>query len=101
MNLPNCFDPVIVTVDIQERLVPSVYNPDEIVARASVLLRGAAELGVRVIATEHTPKDWVIPFPPLQKPLSRKKAVWSPRPLFRFSVRKNFRKLFRRCVPTH
>ena len=52
MNLPNCFDPVIVTVDIQERLVPSVYNPDEIVARASVLLRGAAELGVRVIATE-------------------------------------------------
>ena len=56
MNLPNCFDPVIVTVDIQERLVPSVYNPDEIVARASVLLRGAAELGVRVIATEQYPK---------------------------------------------
>lgn len=56
MNLPNCFDPVIVTVDIQERLAPSVYNPDEIVARASVLLRGAAELGVRVIATEQYPK---------------------------------------------
>ena len=96
MNLPNCFDPVIVTVDIQERLVPSVYNPDEIVARASVLLRGAAELGVRVIATEQYPKGLGNTIPAIAETF-----VWSPRPLFRFSVRKNFRKLFRRCVPTH
>lgn len=56
MNLPNCFDPVLITVDLQERLVPSVFNPDDVVGRASVLLRGAAELGVPVIATEQYPK---------------------------------------------
>ena len=44
MNLPNCFDPVIVTVDIQERLVPSVYNPDEIVARARCRFTSPADL---------------------------------------------------------
>jgi nicotinamidase-related amidase len=56
MNLPNCFDPALITVDFQERLVPSIYNPEEVVSRASVLLRGAAELGVPVIATEQYPK---------------------------------------------
>lgn len=56
MNLPNCFDPVLITVDLQERLVPTMYNSEEVVARASVLLRGAAELGVPVIATEQYPK---------------------------------------------
>ncbi|MBQ9753771.1 MAG: isochorismatase family protein [Lentisphaeria bacterium] len=56
MNLPNCFDPALITVDLQERLVPSVYNPDEVVSRATVLLKGAAELGVPVIATEQYPK---------------------------------------------
>jgi nicotinamidase-related amidase len=56
MNLPDVSNAVIVAVDLQERLVPSVYNPEEVVARASVLLRGAAETGVPVIATEQYPK---------------------------------------------
>lgn len=56
MNLPNCIEPALITVDLQERLVPTMYNSDEVVARASVLLRGAAELGVPVIATEQYPK---------------------------------------------
>jgi nicotinamidase-related amidase len=56
MNLPNAANPVIITVDIQERLVPSMYNPEDIVARAKVLLSGAAEIGVPVIATEQYPK---------------------------------------------
>ena len=56
MNLPNCFDPALICVDFQERLVPSVCNSDEVVGRAKVLLNGAAELGVPVIATEQYPK---------------------------------------------
>ena len=56
MNLPNCFDPAIIAVDLQERLIPSMYNPDEVTSRAAVLLRGAADLGVHVIATEQYPK---------------------------------------------
>ena len=56
MNLPNVYDPAIITVDLQERLVPAMFNPEEVTARASVLLRGAAEMGVRIIATEQYPK---------------------------------------------
>lgn len=56
MNLPNAADPVIIAVDLQERLMPSVYNTDEVTARAKVLLAGAAEIGVPVIATEQYPK---------------------------------------------
>ena len=56
MNLPNAADPVIIAVDLQERLMPSVYNTDEVTARAKVLLAGAAVIGVPVIATEQYPK---------------------------------------------
>ena len=56
MNLPNAANPVIIAVDLQERLIPSMYNPEEVTARAKVLLSGAAEIGVPVIATEQYPQ---------------------------------------------
>ena len=56
MFLPNLYDPAIITVDLQERLIPAMFNPAEVTARAAVLLKGAAEIGVRVIATEQYPK---------------------------------------------
>lgn len=56
MNLPNAANPVIIAVDLQERLMPTMYNTEEITARAKVLLSGAAEIGVPVIATEQYPQ---------------------------------------------
>ncbi|MBR2374520.1 MAG: isochorismatase family protein [Lentisphaeria bacterium] len=56
MNLPVIHDPAVIAIDLQEKLVPSVNAGADTVARARVLLQGAAELGVRVIATEQYPK---------------------------------------------
>ena len=56
MNVPKFEETLFVAVDLQERLIPSMYNPDDVTARAAVLLKGAAELGVRGIATEQYPK---------------------------------------------
>lgn len=56
MNLPIIKDPAVIAIDLQEKLVPSVTDGEKTVARAKVLLQGAAELDVRVIATEQYPK---------------------------------------------
>ena len=56
MNLPVIQDPCLVTVDMQERLVPAMTGAEELVARVKILLRGAAELKISVIATEQYPK---------------------------------------------
>ena len=56
MNLPVIQDPLLVTVDMQERLVPAMTGSEEVVARVKILLQGAAELKIPVIATEQYPK---------------------------------------------
>ena len=56
MNLPVIQDPLLVTVDMQERLVPAMAGSEEVVARVKILLQGAAELKIPVIATEQYPK---------------------------------------------
>ena len=45
----------VVAVDLQERLLPVVSGGDAVAARAALLLRGAAELGVAAAATEQAP----------------------------------------------
>ncbi len=49
-------DAVVVVVDIQERLLPAVEDPDELVARAVVMIRAAHVLGVPILVTEQYPK---------------------------------------------
>ena len=56
MNLPVIQDPLLVMVDMQERLVPAMTGGEELVARVKILLQGAVELKVPVIATEQYPK---------------------------------------------
>ena len=56
MNLPVIQDPLLVSVDLQERLLPAVHGREELTARVGILLQGAAALGVRMIATEQYPR---------------------------------------------
>ncbi len=46
----------LLIVDMQERLVPAVEQPDRVVANAARLMTGAARLEVPVLLTEHYPK---------------------------------------------
>ncbi len=47
---------VLVVVDIQERLIPTIVDGDRLVAQASRLIRAAELLDVPVIVTEQYPK---------------------------------------------
>jgi nicotinamidase-related amidase len=46
----------LLIVDMQEKLVPVVEQPDRVVANAARLMTGAARLGVPILLTEHYPK---------------------------------------------
>jgi len=62
---------VLIVVDLQERLVPAMHEPAALVARAEVLLRGAAELGVPTLLTRQAPDklgDTVAPLRGLVEP---------------------------------
>ena len=45
----------VVAIDLQERLLPAIHLGDAVAARAALLLRGAAALGVEVRASEQAP----------------------------------------------
>ncbi|GAB2175916.1 hydrolase [Dongia sp. agr-C8] len=47
---------LLLLVDMQERLVPAVVDAADVTARCGVLLRGAYELGVPILASEQYPK---------------------------------------------
>ncbi|MGL1935932.1 MAG: hydrolase [Fibrobacterales bacterium] len=47
---------VLLIIDIQERLVPSVFNAEEVLANTALLLESARVLGVPVLATEQYSK---------------------------------------------
>ncbi|MEY4179551.1 MAG: hypothetical protein RLY70_3125 [Planctomycetota bacterium] len=49
-------DTVLLVIDMQERLVPVVRNPDRLVWNVVRLLQGANVLGVPAIATEQYPR---------------------------------------------
>ena len=53
---PSPADSVLVLIDVQERLAPAMFDFAATAGRISLLLRGAAELGIRVIACEQYPK---------------------------------------------
>ncbi|MFQ5971243.1 MAG: hydrolase [Alphaproteobacteria bacterium] len=46
----------LVCVDVQERLLPAMAEPETVVANGRVLLQAASRLGVPVLATEQYPK---------------------------------------------
>ncbi|MGY8963570.1 MAG: isochorismatase family protein, partial [Rhodospirillales bacterium] len=43
----------LVIVDVQERLVPVMYEGDRMIDKCALLMQGATELGVPVIISEH------------------------------------------------
>lgn len=47
---------VLVVIDIQEKLVPAVEQPDALIARVRMLLEAAAVLEIPVVFTEQYPK---------------------------------------------
>lgn len=46
----------LLMVDVQERLLPAMTDPDRVIANGAVLMRAARELGVPVTASEQYPK---------------------------------------------
>src|SRR6266404_2314293 len=46
----------LVVVDIQEKLLPAIFEKERLIQNAVRLLKGAAILGVPVLATEQYPK---------------------------------------------
>lgn len=46
----------LLVIDIQERLMPVIYNRDEVFENAGKLIKGAEFLGVETIVTEQYPK---------------------------------------------
>ena len=49
-------DCLLLVIDIQERLIPVIYQHEEVIHNANILLKGMEILGVPVIVTEQYPK---------------------------------------------
>ncbi len=47
---------VVLLIDIQEKLVPAMFNAEEVLVNSAIILEAARILGVPVIATEQYPK---------------------------------------------
>lgn len=47
---------LLLIVDMQERLMPAVLDPDKAAAKAALMLKAAARLGVPIIASEQYPQ---------------------------------------------
>ncbi|GMW02275.1 MAG: hypothetical protein AMXMBFR84_34110 [Candidatus Hydrogenedentota bacterium] len=47
---------VLTVIDFQEKLIPSIHAADDVIARASTLIRCALELGLPILCTEQYPK---------------------------------------------
>ncbi len=47
---------VVLLIDLQEKLVPSMFNAEEVLVNSAIILEAARILGVPVIATEQYPK---------------------------------------------
>ncbi|MBE6389775.1 MAG: isochorismatase family protein [Lentisphaerae bacterium] len=56
MIFPTKDNSLLVMVDLQTKLLPVVVDPEKVIRRAEIMLRGAAEIGVDIIVTEQYPK---------------------------------------------
>lgn len=56
MLFPTVENSLLVVVDLQQKLMPAMSNGDAVIDRAAVMVRGAAELGVDIVATEQYPR---------------------------------------------
>ena len=56
MVFPTAENSLLVVVDLQQKLMPAMREPDSVIARAAIMVRGAAELGVDIAVTEQYPK---------------------------------------------
>ena len=56
MLFPTVENSLLVVVDLQQKLMPAMSNGEAIIDRASVMVRGAAELGMDIAVTEQYPR---------------------------------------------
>lgn len=61
-------DTLLLVIDIQDKLMPVVYEQDQIIKQANILIKGMEILGVPIVVTEqyskglgHTCKDILLP----------------------------------------
>ena len=47
---------ILLVIDVQEKLVPSIVDRERIIGNCAILLKMAAELGMPYVVTEHYPK---------------------------------------------
>ncbi|MBI3097528.1 MAG: isochorismatase family protein [Planctomycetes bacterium] len=64
----------LVVIDVQERLMPVIVEPDRMVANCIRLVKAAQALGVPVIATEQNTKAFGRTVPPLAEALGKEAA---------------------------
>jgi len=56
MKFPTIENAQLILVDLQQKLIPAMADPDAVVSRAALLLKGAGELGMEIIVSEQYPK---------------------------------------------
>lgn len=49
-------DSLLISIDMQEKLVPIMHNKDKLIQKTEMLLEGANLLGFRILCTEQYPK---------------------------------------------
>ncbi len=54
--LINAEESFLLVIDIQEKLLPTMHDPDQVVANTSILIKAAARLSVPVLVSEQYPK---------------------------------------------
>ena len=47
---------ILIVIDLQEKLIPAIYNGDQVVANSGKLIEGARRHGVPVVVSEQYPK---------------------------------------------
>ncbi len=56
MTIVNAEEAAVLLIDVQERLLPAMHNPDHLLERCAVLLRVAKELALPLVVTEQYPR---------------------------------------------
>lgn len=79
MSVPR-LDPdrsVLLVVDLQEKLVPAMSEPERLIAQCEKLIGGCAVLGVPVVVTEHVPDKLGATIEPIRAVLPDDTAIES------------------------
>ena len=56
MEIPTVESSMLVLIDLQQKLVPAMAEPENTVGKSALLLRGAGELGLDVLVSEQYPQ---------------------------------------------